>query len=297
MDNQPLPLLDTIDMEILMHRDAHFGKNFDVMIDYYAKDGVGAMHDFDLSRIRNLKEIETQERVDLAEALLPEAAKEEVQKCLELYRDLEALFDKDPKPKVPCLIADLILSEEEMPQKEIDALAENPDKVVAPLLDLLHSKDFTSPISPGYGHAPYRAALCFHVLQSESSIAPLFEALGHSDFATDEALFKALRHQGEEAKTFLLKRLKHKPYCKESDNAASSLAAFGDDATVAQAALTLLEDPEVQQRSTLAPTLVFLTAPLEEAKDQERLIALLNNKDLNNELVFEINSIKKVWNK
>ena len=28
-------VIDTIDMEILMQRDAHFGGNFEIMLDYY----------------------------------------------------------------------------------------------------------------------------------------------------------------------------------------------------------------------------------------------------------------------
>ena len=46
-----IPLLDAIDLDILMHKDAHFGGNFDIMIDYYEKEGVGSMPDFETDRI------------------------------------------------------------------------------------------------------------------------------------------------------------------------------------------------------------------------------------------------------
>ncbi len=38
-----LPLYDSDDIEVLMHRHAHFGGSFGIMLDYYEKGGKGAV--------------------------------------------------------------------------------------------------------------------------------------------------------------------------------------------------------------------------------------------------------------
>ena len=53
-----LPILDELDTEILKHRDAHFGGNFQVMIDYYEQEGIGVVPDFDIDRIVELHELQ-----------------------------------------------------------------------------------------------------------------------------------------------------------------------------------------------------------------------------------------------
>ena len=55
---EDFPIAYSIDNAILMHRDAHFGGDFDVMLDYYQKEGKGISKDFDIERIQELAQVQ-----------------------------------------------------------------------------------------------------------------------------------------------------------------------------------------------------------------------------------------------
>lgn len=297
MDNHAdIPLLDAIDMEILMHRDAHFGSNFAVMLDYYEKEGVGVMPDYELDRIISLMKSEEEEKCNLSELLLPGPAKEKIEECQEMYRRLRDVFEKENSDPISLRVAELILSEEEFPEEEINALKQTGEKALPALIDLLGSTTFYDPLSPGYGRAPLLAAMALEVMGNEKAIPPLFEAIGKADFFTDEALIAALISFGDKSKEFLIKRLKHRPFSRENDNAAMVLSAFPEDETVAHEALLLLEEAEGQKRPSLAAYLIFLCAALKNPEERERFSKLLEIKELGPELLFEIKSIVNIWN-
>jgi len=111
-------VIDTVDIEILMHRDAHFGGSFEIMLEYYEQDGVGVMPDFDIEQIEHLQKIEIDHKQNLAETYLPDAAKDSVEESKRIYHQLREVYDQ----KGEKLISDLILSEEHLPEKEIQAL-------------------------------------------------------------------------------------------------------------------------------------------------------------------------------
>ena len=68
------PLVDALDHEILMHRDAHFGGLFSVMIDYYQTEGKGVQPQFSLQRIEKLQQLEKElKRVTMERDILKEA--------------------------------------------------------------------------------------------------------------------------------------------------------------------------------------------------------------------------------
>ena len=75
-----IPFLNAIDLDILMHRDAHFGSNFSIMIDYYKEDGVGVMPDFELERLEELATLEKSLGTSLSQDLLPPQALEQVER-------------------------------------------------------------------------------------------------------------------------------------------------------------------------------------------------------------------------
>ncbi|NDE82578.1 MAG: hypothetical protein EB051_03035, partial [Chlamydiia bacterium] len=66
----PFPVMDSQDHEILMHRDAHFSGNFSIMLAYYEEEAKGSYTDFEPKRIRALKEIEEKSQINLADELL-----------------------------------------------------------------------------------------------------------------------------------------------------------------------------------------------------------------------------------
>ena len=74
MFNDSFPVADMHDHEILMHRDAHFGGNFQVMLDYYATEGKGVQPDFEPKRIRELKDLQEKSDQNLSDTLLSPAS-------------------------------------------------------------------------------------------------------------------------------------------------------------------------------------------------------------------------------
>lgn len=280
---QNIPILDESDLQILMHRDCHFGKNFGIMLDYYQKQGIGCHPEIEISAITNLQKIEEALGEDLSEKLLPEHEKTRVTKMRDLYRELRDNYKNGGR--LAELLCDLLLSEEEEPTPEIEALAKVSDS--APLIDLLNSETFYDPLSPGYGRAPMLAAKVLAKIGDPKAITPLFIALKHEDFFFEQEIQNSLISFGDEAKDFLLKVLKQKPLSIDNETAARALSYFSSDPHVLETALILLYDPEFTRNIPLASYLISLAAT-----EKEKLKELLSS-DLPQELKNEINFVIK----
>ena len=289
------PVIDAIDMEILMHRDTHFGASFDVMLEYYQQGGVGVMPDFRIENIKKLQDLENEIGKNLSEIYLPESAKNLIQKSLKLYSSLREVYSKTHQDKQSILISDLILSEEEFPEKEIEALVQEKEKAVPALIHLLSASNFYDPLYPGYGRSPIFAAKCLSEIQDERAILPLFEAIGHENFFTDEEIIKALCSFGEKAKNFLIKILKSEPISKDNEHAIIALSGFPEDIEIAQCALEVLQKEKVLKRPTLSSYLIFACSNLANKKDQQTLMDLAKKKSLPKLLIDEIHLVSKHW--
>ena len=288
-----LPLFDNIELEILMHRDVHFGGNFSIMIDYYENDGVGVMEDYEIKTIKKMQKIEHSLKQNLSEVLLSDEAKKLIERAKKIYLELREVYEQKAH-HTSRLIADLLLSEDEFPEKEIDAIISEGNAIVKPLIHLIESEDFYDPLFPGYGRGPVFAAKCLEELQNKDAVIPLFEALGKENFFTDEAIIKAIAAFGDHAKKFLMKTIKAKPYSKDNEYAAIVLGNF-DTEDVAKKCLQVLEDREALVHSSLATYLLFNCANLQSDTDRKRFQNVLEDKALPKELVVEGKTIAKMW--
>ncbi len=266
-----IPLLDAVDLEILMHKDAHFSKQFPIMIEYYEQDGIGVMPEFDLERIKELKAIETSLQNSLSDTLLPDAAKQQVERSKKLYLDLKSAYDSSDH-LIAQAVANLILSEEEYPENEIAALVEFQSVAVDPMIHLISSNDYYDPLFPGYGRSPIFAAKVLEQIQDRKAIPYLFAAIGQENFFTDDAIIQSLLSFGEEAKSFLIKRLLQEPISKENLHAIMALTTLEDDEEVAQCALRLMEKKEVLSNENFMRYLIFSCSGLRHETDRLRFL-------------------------
>lgn len=246
-------LSDEIDHQILMHRDAHFGGDFNVMLSYYSNDEhIGINPDFDIERIAYLSEIEKEIGQDLAPLFLTGAEAEAVGHARQMYSQLKEIYEIENKSNLfPDLIADLILSEIEEPIKEIEAIVSQGTAIVPELLALLKSDDLYDPLFPGYGYAPYLAILCLGKIKDPKSIIPIFETLSKQIIFDEAIVIEALVNIGEPAKEFLLQVLKSRPLTQDNPNAAFVLISFPGDPKIAVICFEQLQDPEVQEKPLL----------------------------------------------
>lgn len=277
MNDLNIPMLDTIDLEILMHRDVHFGGSFSLMLEYYDKKGIGAMPDFSIKRMKKLQLEEEKLGKNLSELLLPSSAQEVIDDAKKMYLNLRDVYEKKTSsPERPLLIAvsDLIFSEEEEPKAEIESLCKYGKEAVTSLIDLLKTDELYDPLYPGYGRAPILAAQCLAKIRDERAITPLFEMLGQENFFTDDALISALVSFGNKAREFLLKRLSHKPFSKDNEHAAIVLTSFPEEECIAKACLELLQDPDMKKHTTLANYLILGCAALINPEDKKLFLSL-----------------------
>jgi len=291
-------VINAIDMEILMHRDAHFGGSFDIMIEYYQQDGIGKMPDFALKKIKKLQQIEWQMGQNLSTRYLSLKAQQIVKKSQQLYKDLREVYTaKRGEKTLTILLSDLILSEKEYPNKEIRALVAKGEEAVSPLIQLLSSQIFYDPLYPGYGRTPIFAAECLAQLQDERAIPPLFEALGQDNFFVDEKIIEVLASFGDLSKSFLLNRLKQHPLSKDNEYAAIALSGFPEDEEIALCSLEMLEKGQALKKSYLSTYLVFICANLTQKSERDRFIALAKRRDIAAHTLEMMNMIIKSWRK
>lgn len=276
---EEFPLVDAIDHEILMHRDAHYGGQFSIMLDYYRKEGKGVQPEFDIARIERLSVIEEELKQNLAALFLAAPEIQKVADAREKYQKLREIYEiKRIKSPYPRLIADLILSEEEEPEIEIEAIVAEKDKIVTSLIDLLRSEEMYDPLFPGYGQAPFLAVQCLGRIGDKRAIITLFEALGQGDFFADDQIIKALKAIGNPALEFLLHVVKGRPINEDNEKAAIALIAFKEDEAVANCCLELLNDADVRKDPCLPTYLVLCCSGLKDPV--KRQIFRVMSKDL-----------------
>ena len=264
------PIVDAIDHEILMHRDAHFGGQFPIMLDYYRQERKGTQPEFDISRIERLAVLEEQLKQNLAALFLAGNEAQKIADAREAYQKLRAIYEvKKPKTFHPQLIADLILTEDEEAEAEIAAVAAEKDKIVPALIDLLRTEDFYDPLFPGYGQAPFLAVKCLGRIGDKRAIISLFEALGQGDFFADDQILKALQAIGKPACDFLQHVIKGRPLNEDNEKAAIALIAFKDEEGVADLCFDLLQQPDIQKDPCLPTYLVLACSGLKDPVKRE----------------------------
>lgn len=284
---------DATDIAILMHREAHFGGSFPIMIDYYQRGGKGVSLDFEIPRIIELAEEEIKAGANLAAMLLTPRDIEEVKRAkdsYQIFRDLYAI--KSPKTPFPLLIADLILSEEEEPVQELEAIISQNTAIVPSLLELMNSEDMYNPLFPGYGKAPEFAAYCLGKIGDKRAIISLFESIGKVSFFEDEIALNSLKSIGEPAKTFLLRVLQGKPVNEDNEKAAIALLSFGPDPEIAKTSFDLLKTLDLKKEAFLATYLILACEHLQDRKPFEDFAA---RTDLPKDLKNDCNTVLNAW--
>ncbi|MCC5831963.1 MAG: hypothetical protein JJU12_02850 [Chlamydiales bacterium] len=297
-EDESYALTDEIDHEVLMHRDAHFGGDFDVMLAYYQEESVGIHPDFDIERISYLSEVEKQLGQDLAPLLLTGAEAEQVARARRAYEKLKEIYEIEEdqeKSPFPRLIADLILSESEDPEEEIKAVVSHGTRLVPELLEIVKSDDAYNPLFPGYGYAPYLAIACLGKIKDPSSVIPLFETLGREMVFDEEIVLEALAEIGEPAKRFLLDIIKGRPITKDTINAAFALTVFANQSEVAIASFEQLQDHEVRERPLLRSYFLYNCEGIQGTPYEEALSKMVNDPELPSDFRKEIEEMLREW--
>ncbi len=261
VDIEELPLLEEEDRDILMHRDAHFGKNFGLMLQHYEDEGIGAVLDVEPERIAALMQLEESLGKNLAPYLLQGPDAEKVAQSIKLYKALSEQLHNKAKAPLVAAISELILSEETQETAAKKAVKVGP-KLIPYLMQLLQTPILYDPLFPGYGQAPIRACLALGTLQAKEAIKLLFGLIGTEDFDTENASIQALRLIGDPAKEFCLAQLASRPITKNNERAAIALSSMDYDYRIALALLEELEDPQIQKLDSLTSYLVIGVAKI-----------------------------------
>lgn len=284
------------DHDILMHRDAHFSGNFDLMIDYYNQERKGINKEFELLRIKELAAYEAATQQNLAAKLLSGAEMEKVSRAKKSYKTLRDLCEMaNPKDIRPRLIADLLLSEEEDPEAEIAAIVSEQGTIVPLLIELLTSEDFADSLFPGYGLGPQLAARCLGKIGDKRAIISLFESIGQDDFFNEDCVLEALKEIGLPAKEFLLKVVHSRPLNFDNERAAIALVHFRNDPEVAEACLQMLLSKDTWNDPALATHLILACEGLVKKEDQQNFLSLAEDPKFPKILIQDIKLIKKNW--
>lgn len=298
-DYEDFSLINETDKAILMHRDVHFGESFEQMLEYYEKEGKGVQPEFEYDQIKALDLAEKKMKQNLAGLLLSGPEAEKVASAKTAYKKLRDLYEEESKSKnrlkYPLLIADLILSEEEYPQQEIDAIVAEKGAIVPSLLELLRAEDYHDPLFPGYGLSPTLAAKCLGLIGDKRAIIALFETIGESDFFEEDIVIEALKLIGEPAKQFLLKVVHGHPFNQDNERAAVALTKFSDDPEVALACLSLLKELDLKKQELLATHLVLCCEGLASATQRAEFTALAENPNTPKTLRQDMRIIAKSW--
>lgn len=291
-----LPLRSEEDIAILMHRDSHFAGRFSLMIDYYQNGGVGVVDLFAPERIKQLAHIEEELGADLAGAMLSGPEAEKVAESREMYRTLRAIYEvEQPQVNYPRLLADLILSEEEEPLAEIQAIVAAGPTIVPSLLELLETEQLHDPLFPGYGLTPKRVLACLAQIGDRRTILALFERIGHDEFFDEEQTLRALRAIGAPAKEFLLGLLRIKEPSRDTERAAIALLAFDRDEEVAKRCLELLGRINLQHHRQLASYLLLGCAGLTTEEERKQLASMTERCSFDRALLADLKLITKEW--
>lgn len=291
-----LPLKDELMVQILMHREVHFSGNFDLMIDYYRNDGKGVCYDFTLEDIVKLKELEKKLNQNLAPLFFSGADAELVKSARESYKVLRALYeDHHSNDRFAKLIADLILSEEKKPQKEIEAILKEKQAIIPALIRLVESEEFKNPLFPGYGLAPSFAVECLGLIGDDKAIITLFEQIGREEVFKEEAAIASLKAIGEPAIQFLLKILKGRPVTDDNERAAIAAIHFKDYPLVANACLEMLEDVAVRKHVSFAAYLALGCEGLKDEGKRQKFCALAKESSTPSILEIDFKTVISAW--
>lgn len=289
-------LFHSMDREILMHRDCHFGGKFSIMLDYYEKEGKGVNPEFEISRIHYLERVEEETGKNLAAEIFSAADAEEVSRVQEKYKRLRSLYEMQGEGKnKPCLIADLILSEEEEAKEEKLAIIQEGVSMTPFLIDLLRSMEFLNPLFPGYSYAPVLAAECLGEIGDERGIAPLFESVGKGNENLESAIVEALSKIGDPARVFLQKLLLSEPFSPDNFHAAMILAqSFSGEE---EAAVSCFERLKREQGKGEETFLGFLILGLVGLKGEHRceFRKWVENNRLSPALLEEVGVVSLDW--
>lgn len=290
-------LTEELDHEILMNRDAHFGGDFETMLQYYQnEDAVGVNPDFPLDRIAYLAEIEKETGDNLASTMLAGYEMERVAAARQAYQKLKEIYNlSEEKNPIPRLLADLVLSEEEEPENEIEAIVSQGTRIVPELISLVKTEEMYDPLFPGYGYAPYLAIVCLGRIGDARAVTPLFETLGKEMIFDEEIILEALLELGDPAQEFLTKVLKSRPLTNDNVNAAFALIAFGEDPEVAAICFEQLRDKEVQKNSFLRAYLINNCDALKETPMQAEVIKMSKDTSTPPELRQELGQLIRHW--
>jgi len=297
-DVEKFPLKDEIISSILMHRDAHFGGKFEIMIDYYQQGGKGVCPDFTLEQIYELDLFEKKASQNLAALLLSGSEAEHVQRAKTTYKRLRDLYkNNDEAAQQSKIIADLILSEEEEPQAEIAAILSNKESIVPALIQLIRSEDYYDPLFPGYGQAPLLAIKCLGLIGDRRAMMSLYELIGRTEVFDEECAIFALGIIGDAAKEFLLKILKSKPITEDNERAAIGLIQFKDIPEVAHTCFELLKEPAVRASIPFSTYLVLACEGLISKEDREAFAKLVQDPATPSILHVDIKAVVRGWGK
>lgn len=297
-ESEPSPLNDYDDILILMHREAHFGGSFAVMLEYYRNGGKGIYPAFEISRIEELAEQELQTGTNLAALLFTAKEAEEVKSAKDAYEALRKLYSQSSaKNKYAKLIADLILAEEETPAKELEAIIQEKGEIVPHLIKLITSEEFYNPLFPGYGKAYIPAAEALGKIGDKRSLISLFESIGKGDFFDDEVPLRALKSIGEPAKAFLLKVVSGKPVTEDNEKAAIGLLAFKEDPQVALTCFETLKTLNLKQEAYLASYLILCCEGLKDAHERAAFEQFSKSASIPKDLLLDIRMIMNEWAK
>lgn len=288
------PVADALDHDILMHRDSHFGGLFSEMLNYYSQDGKGVQPEITLDRIERLAKLEKEMNQNLAALFLTAQEMQKVADVRAVYKQLRSIYEmKDAKNSHPKLIADLILTEDEEAENEIEAIAAEKGAIVPLLIGLIRNETFYDPLFPGYGQAPILAVKSLGRIGDKRAIISLFEAIGQGDFFSDDYILDALKHIGEPAREFLLRVAAGRPLNEDNEKAAIALIAFKDDEKVAKACFELLKQEDILKDPCLSTYLILVCEGLrDEALRQE--FRQLGPK-LTKQQKLDVATVEKSW--
>jgi hypothetical protein len=264
-----IPVNDYEDMHVLMHKDAHFGGSFSVMLEYYQdEEAMGVQEELSIRRIQELQEVEETQGNNLSDKLLSPQDKAIVLRSFQAYNKLRTIAEKvSIDPSSAQLISHLILAEKENPIREIQNLIDKGDEAVDDLISLIQNPDFWNPLFPSYGHAPLFAIEALASIKNPKSLESIFYCLKHADFFTEGLVIKAIRSFGDVAKNFLKEVLQSEPHSKDNLYAALCLQAFNDP-EISELCFKMLQEKNINHDTPLAQHLVL---NLENLKNKEAL--------------------------
>ena len=240
-EEDQLPLFDEEYQTILLHRDVHFGQNFDVMLEYYARDEApGIQEDIEIRKIKELMALEKKLGKNIAPYLLGGAEMERIAFFRGLYRQFETLLSLSPEGSTERLIAEFFLSDGEW-ESVLQKIDSSSIQKVHLLKEILLDDIWFDPLSPGFGMVPKAIVRIFGQRPSSESVRTLFSILEQGSFEFEEEVLSALRKIGDLARDFCIERFVSSQDVREKEKALIVLSRFVPDKKVQECVLTWLE--------------------------------------------------------